>query len=115
MRSRLLTALCALTLAMPAIAWAHEGHAHKVMGTVTTAGADHLMVKTADGKDETIAVNAKTKITRGKMAMKAAEIKAGTRVVVTMASDKAPLVATEVQVGTAEPPATKEAAAPHGH
>lgn len=114
MRHRLLTLLCAVTVAVPAIAWAHEGHAHKLMGTVTMAAADHLMIKTAEGKDETIAVNAKTKVVRGKVALKSADIKPGTRVVVTMASDKAPLVATEVQVGTAEQPAPKEAAS-HGH
>lgn len=115
MRHRLLTVLFAVTLATPAITWAHEGHAHKVMGTVTMAGADHLMVKTADGKDETIALNAKTKITRGKVALKAVDLKAGTRVVVTLASDKAPLVATQVQVGAAEQPAPKPEAAAHGH
>ena len=39
------------------------------------------MVKTADGKDETIALNAKTMITRGKVALKTNDLKAGTRVV----------------------------------
>ena len=30
---------------------AHEGHEHKVMGTVTMAAADHVMLKDKDGKD----------------------------------------------------------------
>ena len=67
MRHRLFTLLCAVVaVAISAAAWAHEGHAHKVMGTVTMAAADHVMIETTDGKDETITVNAKTKIVRGK-------------------------------------------------
>ena len=111
MRHRLLTLLCSIALLAPAIAWAHEGHAHKVMGTVTMAAADHLMVKTTDGKDETITLNAKTKVVRSKTAIKSADIKPGTRVVVIVQSDKAPFVATEVQVGTIEKPAAEEPAA----
>ncbi len=114
MRHRLPILLCAVMLAAPVIAWAHEGHAHKLMGTVTMAAADHLMIKMADGKDETITVNAKTKVVRGKVAVKAVDIKPGTRVVVTMASEKAPLVATEIQLGAAEQATPKEPAAAHG-
>jgi hypothetical protein len=33
---------------------AHEGYGHKVMGTVTMAAADHLMLKDKDGKDVTV-------------------------------------------------------------
>ena len=29
---------------------AHEGHNHKIMGTVTMAAADHVMLKDKDGK-----------------------------------------------------------------
>lgn len=115
MRYRLLTLLCAVTLVVPAIAWAHEGHAHKVMGTITMAAADHIMVKTTNGKDETITLNAKTKVVRGKTAIKSADIKAGTRVVVTLQSDKAPLVATEVQVGATEQSAATAPSAPQTH
>ncbi len=122
MRHRLLTLLSAVMLATPAIVmlaapaivWAHEGHAHKLMGAVTMAAADHLVIKTADGKDETITLNAKTKVVRGKVAVKSVDIKPGTRVVVTMASDKAPLVATEVQLGAGEQATSKEPAAAHG-
>ena len=118
MRHRFVTALCAVVaVAISSAAWAHEGHAHKVMGTVTMAAADHVMIKTTDGKDETITVNAKTKVVRGKTAIKSADIKPGTRVVVTVASDKAPFVATEVQVGAAEQPTagTTKPSAPQTH
>ena len=116
MRHRLFTPLCAVVaVAISAAAWAHEGHAHKVMGTVTMAAVDRVMIKTTDGKDETITVNAKTKVVRGKTAIKTADIKPGTRVVVTVESDKAPFVATEIQVGATEQPAATEPSAPHTH
>ena len=35
---------------------AHEGHDHKIMGTVTMAAADHVMLKDKDGKDVTVQV-----------------------------------------------------------
>ena len=116
MRHRLFTLLCAVVaVAISAAAWAHEGHAHKVMGTVTMAAADHVMIETTDGKDETITVNAKTKVVRGKTAIKSADIKPGTRVVATVESEKAPFVATEVQVGATEQPAPTKTAAPPTH
>ena len=50
-----LTALFAfvavLTLGTAARVLAHAGHDHKVMGTVTMAMADRIMVKDTDGKD----------------------------------------------------------------
>jgi hypothetical protein len=40
---------------------AHEGHDHKVMGTVTLAAADHVMPD-KDGKDVTVHVTKDTKV-----------------------------------------------------
>jgi hypothetical protein len=78
----------------------HEGHDYKVMGTVTMAAADHLMLKDKDGKDVTIQVTKDTKI-KSKPAMKVEEIQAGTRVVVvaSMEKDKR-LKAKTIHVGT---------------
>ena len=70
------------------------------MGTVTMAVADHVMVKTADGKEQTIAVNANTKLLKGKKAVKSEALTAGTRVVVTLTA-KEPPTAAEIQVGVA--------------
>jgi len=39
---------------------AHPGHEHKVLGTVTMAAPDHVMLKDKGGKDHTIQINAKT-------------------------------------------------------
>jgi hypothetical protein len=84
---------------------AHEGHAHAVRGTVTMAAADHVMLKTTEGKDVTMTVTEKTKVTKGKVAIKIEDLTAGTRVVVTPVSEKEPLIAATIQVGVAAKPA----------
>jgi hypothetical protein len=66
---------------------AHEGHNHKIMGTVTMAAADHVILKDKDGKDVTVQVTKDTKV-KSKAAMKVEEIKAGTRVVITATKEK---------------------------
>jgi hypothetical protein len=83
---------------------AHEGHEHKVMGTVMMAAADHLMLRDKDGKDLTVKVTKDTKI-KGKPASKIEEIKVGTRVVVTAAEEKdKSMTAKTVEVGAARAP-----------
>ena len=66
---------------------AHPGHEHKVMGTVTMAAADHVMLKDKDGKDATVVINKDTKFMRAKKAMKAADMKVGMRIVITAVTD----------------------------
>ena len=98
----------ALTLVADSAA-AHPGHEHKVLGTVTMAAADHVMVKGQDGKDVTVHINADTKVSRDKKAVKAADIKAGTRVVITAVTvkekDVEKMVAKTIELGPA--PATR--------
>lgn len=76
----------AFSLALTPLASAHEGHAKKVLGTVTAINGDHLEITTAQGKASTIMLNDKTKILKGKAPHKAGDIKVGDRVVIT-ASD----------------------------
>jgi hypothetical protein len=104
-RRFLIGAALVTALAVPAYVRAHEGHAHKVMGTVTMAAADHIMVKDKDGKDVTIKVTKNTKV-KAKPVIKVEDIQAGTRVVITavQAKDKS-MTAQAIEVGTA--PATK--------
>ena len=95
-----------LVLAAAPIAHAHEGHAHKVMGTVATIHENHLEVKDKDGKITTHQLDGKTKIRRGKAIAKLADIKVGDRVVVTTleSKDKAGKVVktvTQVDLGAA--------------
>jgi hypothetical protein len=93
-------------LAAHQIAWAHPGHVHKVMGTVTTLHENHLEVRDVKGVTSTHTLDAKTKIRRGKTALAMTDLKVGDRVVVsyTETKDKAGnrvVTVTEVQVGTA--------------
>ena len=47
-RKLIVVGFIAATLAVPAVTRAHTGHAHKVMGTVSSIEGNHLMVKTTD-------------------------------------------------------------------
>ena len=99
---RLMLALIALftfTMGSGAVVRAHEGHDHKIMGTVTMAAADHVMLKDKDGKDVTLKVTRDTNV-KSKPALKLEEIKAGTRVVITatQAKDKS-FTAKTIEVG----------------
>ena len=51
MKTWLITGLIiAAVLVVPAVSRAHEGHAHKVMGTISSVDGKNLMVKTTDGR-----------------------------------------------------------------
>ena len=81
---------------------AHEGHDHKIMGTLSAVHENSVDVKATDGKLSTITLNDKTKILRGTTAVKLADLKAGDRVVVTATGGgKDPFVAKEIKIGGA--------------
>jgi hypothetical protein len=83
--------------------FAHQGHEHKVMGTVTMAAADHVMLKDKDGKDVTVKVAKDTKV-KAAPALGVAEIKVGTRVVITAIEGKdKSMTAKTIEVGPAPP------------
>src|SRR5688572_31804668 len=94
----MLAILTVLALVTPPRLVAHAGHDHKVMGTVTMAMADRIIVKDTAGKDVMIQV-AKTTRIKAKPAMKVEEIKPGTRVVITATMQKDKMIAKEIQVG----------------
>lgn len=95
--SMVLVGLVAAAFAIDAVA--HEGHDHKVMGTVSVIHEHHLEVKAKDGKTTTFVLSADTKVLRDKTPIKAADIKVGDRVVVTAAQTKDGMVAKEIRVG----------------
>lgn len=102
----IVSAVLLAALAIPTVALAHEGHVHKIMGTVSMHHENHLEVKATDGKTSAITLNEKTKILKGTAKATAEDIKAGDRVVVsateTKGQDGKPvLVASEVRLGTA--------------
>jgi hypothetical protein len=72
-------------VAVPGRLAAHEGHAHKMMGTVTAVHADmkHIEIKIMTGKTSGFYVDDGTKYMMGSKSVSPSEIKVGSRVVVT--------------------------------
>ena len=90
-------------LALPALAWAHDGHDHTVMGTVSSTDGKNLMVKTADGKTIMVMMDAKTKVTQGKTKLELSAVKVGDRVVAAGPEEQSMIMAETVKVGAAAP------------
>ena len=101
MKRIVLVAAAALVLAAPC-AWAHDGHAHLIRGTVTALDAKHFEVKTPSGEVLSIAITGKTSVLRAKHKVAIAEVQVGRRVVVDIGNGEDPLIAREIQVGVAQ-------------
>jgi len=109
MKTWLITGLIiAAVLVVPAVSRAHEGHAHKVMGTISSVDGKNLLVKTTDGKTVMVMLDAKTKITQGKNKVDASALKVGERIVAEGPEEKQMITATTVQLGTAPAAAAKK-------
>jgi hypothetical protein len=106
LKQLLVPAVAALALVLPASGTAHPNHSKKILGTVTMAAPDHVMVKTPDGKEQTIAIDAKTKLLKGKTKVRIEDVKVGTRVVISLTPNEPPTAA-EIQVGAAPAAAKK--------
>ncbi len=100
----------AVALAVPATVLAH-GTGNKVMGTVTAIHADmsHFEVKTSDGHVVGIKVNGSTKYTMTGRGVTLADLKEGSRVVVTTTGAGDDRTATLVKMS---PSASTKAARP---
>lgn len=97
---------------------AHEGHAHKLMGTVTAVHVEmnHIEVKTKDGKTSGFYVNPGTKYLKGDAPAALSDLAVGTRVVVTTKMEGEKAIATEVKIGdTASGGGPAPKANPHQH
>ena len=106
-KHRIVAGVVAALLVIPVMGHAHEGHAHKVMGTISSVDGNHLMLKTTDGKTVMVMLDAKTKVTQGSVKLTASQLKVGDRVVAEGMEEKAMIMATTVQVGTAPAAAKK--------
>ncbi len=96
---RTFTALVlALTLGASTALLAHEGHDHKVLGTVTAITAAKLTVKTQDGKSVIVATDAKTAVARGTAKVELAAMKVGDRVVIDV-GDGSKMLAKSIKLG----------------
>ena len=106
MTRRLMLAVLAALAVFPLQALAHPGHEHQVLGTVTMAAADHVMLKDRKNEDVIVYLNPETKILRDKKPAKVEDIKAGHRVVITARTVKEnnveKLVATQIEIGQAQ-------------
>jgi phosphopantetheine adenylyltransferase len=92
-------AVAVMTLGATSLVLAHEGHDHKLMGTVTMAANDRVMLKDKDGKDVIVKVTKDTTV-KAKPAMKVEQIKPGTRVVITAIEEKdKSMTAKAIEVG----------------
>jgi hypothetical protein len=102
----ILAGVVAAALWVPAVARAHEGHAHKVLGTITAINDNRVEMKTPEGKMVTVTVNAKTTYARGKQKVDLKALKVGGRIVAEVASEK-DMIATSVTLPAAAPVATR--------
>ena len=71
------------------------------MGTVTDMDAQHLVVKTKDGKTQSVQVNEQTTYRRGKATATSGDLKVGDRVVVHTTGKEDPLTAGEIHFSSA--------------
>ena len=85
-------------------AFAHDGHIHRIMGTVTARDAKHIEVKTPGGENLSIAITPKTTATRDKRKVPLSEVQVGRRVVVDIGNGEDPLQAGEIEVGATRIP-----------
>jgi hypothetical protein len=102
----------AAALVVPAAARAHDGKDKTVMGTVTSVDGTNLMVKTADGKQTMVMLDAKTAITQGKTKVALSVVKIGDRVVASGPEEQSMIMAETLKlstVGTMKPNAVAAA------
>ena len=87
MTRRLMLATCAaLALVLPV--QAHEGHPHKILGTVSAVATDRVTLKVRQGMDVTVHLSPATKVLRDKKPVTLQDIQKGSRVVVTAVTEK---------------------------
>lgn len=107
MKNWIVAAVVMTALAIPAIGRAHEGHLHKVLGTIASVQGDHVEIKTNDGKSITVMLDKKTQVTRGKETLNATALKVGDRASVEYMEEKKMMMAHAIKLGTTTQAAKK--------
>jgi len=83
MRTRRVVAVAAaFALLLSVGAFAHEGHPHRFLGTLSAVHGSQLEVKTTDGKTVVFTLDAKTVIQQGRAKADVKELKVGERIVI---------------------------------
>lgn len=67
-------------IASASMAFAHEGHQHKLLGTVKMVHEDHLMLTLKDGDEKTVVLTEKTEILKGAEKVDRSALEEGVRV-----------------------------------
>ena len=98
MRPRMVTIWMIVMLALAGQVPAHEGHVHKMMGTVTAVDATHLDMDSKNGGKVSILLNKDTKCLMGDAPAAVSDIKVGERVVVSAVQEGKNMVAREVRM-----------------
>ena len=91
-------------LALPGRLLAHEGHQHKIMGTVVKVDAEvakQIEVKSTDLQTVFIIVDEKTKYLKGKAPASLKDVQVGSRIVATVTMEGSLTKASEIVVGEA--------------
>lgn len=105
-RTRIAGLALIVALAFPSLLLAHEGHPHRVMGTVSAVTATQLDIKTTEGKIVVVALDAKTVYQSGKTKVDGKMLKVGERVVVSALQAEGAKIATAQTVQLAVPATT---------
>jgi hypothetical protein len=98
---RLLTVAILIT-AIVVPAFAHDGHVHKILGTISKVDANQVEIQGTDGKKVMVALNDKTRILKGTVKAALVDLKEGTRVVIEAEGE--PLVAKTLRLAAAPAP-----------
>ena len=110
MNKKWITAALMMAMAvLPRVVAGHDGHVHKIMGTVTARDAKHVEVKTPSGEVLSIAITPKTTASRNKKKVALGEVTVGRRVVVEIGNGEDPLMAGDIQLGATTAPAPASA------
>src|SRR2546426_9359170 len=89
-----------IVLFLPVRASTHGGGMH-LMGTVADVDAQHVVVKTRDGKTQSVLMNDQTTYRKGKAAATSADLQVGDRVVVHTTGKGDRLTAGEIHFSSA--------------
>ena len=71
-----------VAVALPSVMFAHEGHPHRFMGTVSAVQSEQIEVETKDGEVLTFALDENTIYRQGKAQVVGSLLEVGQRVVV---------------------------------
>ncbi|MBK7971760.1 MAG: hypothetical protein IPK07_00100 [Deltaproteobacteria bacterium] len=82
---------------------AHEGHEHKVMGTVAAVDAAHVEVRGTDGRLQSIRFAPTTRFVRGGKPSDAGAVRPEARIVVKFTEAKDTKIATQVELPSTAP------------